>query len=360
MQCRKIIGARYYKRSENFSDQDIVSPRGTNGHGTHTVSTAVGGLVHHAYLEGFAAGTARGAVPSARIADNEKNYFTDSIAIGSFHAMQHGILTSTSAGNDGPSPSSISNFSPWSLSVAASTIDRRFVTSVLLGNNLMYQNNRLYPLIYGGDVPNVVGGFNSSKSRFCEKGSLDRKLVEGKIVICDADSDGKAAISAGVVGIIMRDGGRRYSSLVYPLPASYIGVRDGNHIERYMNSTSNASTTILRSTELPNFIAPYVVSFSSRGPDPVNNELLKPDIAAPGVHILAAWPPGHPPSEVLGDLRDVGYNILSGTSMACPHATGAAAYVKSFHPKWSPAAIKSALMTTGNYQAENDTVNNYQ
>ncbi|KAM7491974.1 hypothetical protein LguiA_034895 [Lonicera macranthoides] len=314
---RKIIGARYYKRSGNFSNQDIVSPRDTNGHGTHTASTAAGGLVHHAYLEGFAVGTACGLVPSARIAvykvcwedindecddadiyaafddairdgvdiisisisgeDNEKNYFTDSIAIGSFHAMQHGILTSTSAGNDGPSPSSISNFSPWSLSVAASTIDRRFVTSVLLGKNLMYQgvsintfkqNNRLYPLIYGGDAPNVAGGFNSSKSRFCEKGSLDRKLVEGKIVICDADSDGKTAISAGAVGII-----------------------------------TNASTTILRSTELPDFIAPYVVSFSSRGPGPVNNELLK----------------------VLVDLRDVGYNILSRTSMACPHATGAAA-----------------------------------
>ncbi|KAM7494847.1 hypothetical protein LguiB_029456 [Lonicera macranthoides] len=388
---RKIIGARYYKRNENFSDQDIVFPRDTNGHGTHTASTAASGLVHHVYLEGFAAGTARGLVPSARIAvykvcwedindecddadiyaafddairdgvdiisisiggeDNEKNYFTDSITIGSFHAMQHGILTSTSAGNDGPTPSSISNFSPWSLSVAASTIDRRFVTSVLLGNNLMYQgvsintfklNNRLYPLIYGGDAPNVAGGFNSSKSRFCEKGSLDRKLVEGKIVICDADSDGKTAISAVAVGIITRDGGKRDSSLVYPLPASYIGGRDGNHIERYMNST--------KSTELPDFIAPCVVSFSSRGPDPVNNELLKKDYKlktiCPRCPHLGRVAPGHPPSEVLGDLRGVGYNILSGTSMACLHATGAAAYVKSFHPKWSPAAIKSALMTT--------------
>lgn len=61
--------------------------------------------------------------------------------------------------------------------------------------------------------------------------------MEGKIAICNTDSDGKAAISAGAVGIITRDGGKRDSSLVYPLLVSYIGVRDGNHIEHYMNST---------------------------------------------------------------------------------------------------------------------------
>ena len=76
--------------------------------------------------------------------------------------------------------------------------------------------------------------------------------------------------------------------------------------------------------------------------------MLQPDIAAPGVDILAAWSPLSPVSEVKGDNRMVPYNIISGTSMACPHATGAAAYVKSYHPTWSPAAIKSALMTTGN------------
>lgn len=76
---------------------------------------------------------------------------------------------------------------------------------------------------------------------------------------------------------------------------------------------------------------------------------LQPDISAPGIDILAAWSPVNPVSEVKGDPRFVPYNIISGTSMACPHVTGAAAYIKSFHPTWSPAAIKSALMTTGIY-----------
>lgn len=73
----------------------------------------------------------------------------------------------------------------------------------------------------------------------------------------------------------------------------------------------------------------------------------QPDIAAPGVDILAAWPPISPVSRVKGDSRSVNYNIISGTSMACPHVTAVAAYIKSFHPTWSPAAIRSALMTTG-------------
>lgn len=64
--------------------------------------------------------------------------------------------------------------------------------------------------------------------------------------------------------------------------------------------------------------------------------------------ILASWSLAISVSEFPEDNQISPYNIISGTSMACPHASGIAAYVKSFHPTWSPAAIKSALMTTGN------------
>ena len=77
--------------------------------------------------------------------------------------------------------------------------------------------------------------------------------------------------------------------------------------------------------------------------------ILQPDIAAPGVDILAAWSAISPITIVKGDKTLSKFNIIAGTSMACPHATAAAAYVKSFHPTWSPAAIKSALMASGNY-----------
>lgn len=74
---------------------------------------------------------------------------------------------------------------------------------------------------------------------------------------------------------------------------------------------------------------------------------MQPDLTAPGVDILAAWSPVAPPSSYEDDTRSVEYNVISGTSMSCPHASDAAAYVKAAHPNWSPAAIKSALMTTG-------------
>ena len=173
----KIIGAKYYRSDGSFGPDDIPSPRDSNGHGTHTASTAAGNLVSMTSLYGFGQGTARGGVPSSRIAvykvcwsdscsdadilaafddaiadgvdiisfsigatDNHPlDYFYDSLAIGSFHAMRNGILTSTSAGNNGPVPSTISNFAPWFLSVAASTIDRSFSTKVQLGNNIFYE-----------------------------------------------------------------------------------------------------------------------------------------------------------------------------------------------------------------------------
>lgn len=67
------------------------------------------------------------------------NYFTNSIAIGAFHAVRKGILTSVSAGNRGPGLASITNFAPWALSVAASTIDRQFFTKIQLGDQKIYE-----------------------------------------------------------------------------------------------------------------------------------------------------------------------------------------------------------------------------
>lgn len=173
--CSKIIGGQHYRSVGFFGPNDINSPRDSDGHGTHTASTAAGKLVDRASLFGFGSGTARGGVPSARIAaykicwsdgcndadilaafddaiadgvdiislsvggHSPEDYFRDPIAIGAFHAMKNGVLTVISAGNDGPERSTISNFSPWSLAVAASTIDRKFFTKVQLGNSKIYE-----------------------------------------------------------------------------------------------------------------------------------------------------------------------------------------------------------------------------
>ncbi|XP_022979186.1 cucumisin-like [Cucurbita maxima] len=389
---RKIIGARAYRSDNLFPPEDIKSPRDSDGHGTHTASTVAGGLVNQASLYGLALGTARGGVPSARIAvykicwsdgcydadilaafddaiadgvdiislsvggNKPKYYFNDSIAIGAFHSMKHGILTSNSAGNDGPDYFTIRNFSPWSLSVAASSIDRKLVSKVQLGNKNVYQGytintfdlkGKQYPLIYAGNAPNVSGGFTGSSSRFCSRNSVDRNLVRGKILLCDSIlSPSTFASFNGAVGVVMNDAGVKDNSRSYPLPSSYLGPVAGNNIKTYMGSNKFPTATIFKSNAVNDTSAPLIVSFSSRGPNPETYDILKPDLTAPGVEILAAWSPIASVSSGVSDSRTTLYNIISGTSMSCPHATAAAVYVKTFHPSWSPAAIKSALMTT--------------
>ncbi|XP_059627108.1 cucumisin-like [Cornus florida] len=389
----KLIGAKYYYARGSIPEKDVESPSDISGHGTHCASTAAGRLVSGASLLGLGKGTARGGVPSARIAAYKicwatagcsgadmlaafddaiadgvdiismsvglngkyppQDYFQNPSAIGAFHAMKNGILTSFSAGNSGPAYETTRNFAPWSLAVAAGTIDRKFVTMVQLGNNMSYEGvslntfslNRQYPLVYAGDVPNTQAGFNNSVSRHCnEPGSLDRTLVKDTILLCDSESDGSEPLRAGVKGIIFTAGGAKLSGRTYALPASYLS--DGQGVRKYMKSTSKPTATIKKSEGIKDELAPYVASFSSRGPNPITRDILKPDLTAPGVQIVAAWTQAITLTKTDGDKRVVPYNILSGTSMACPHATGAAAYVKSFNPGWSPAAIKSALMTT--------------
>ncbi|KAK7372435.1 hypothetical protein VNO80_05813 [Phaseolus coccineus] len=391
----KIIGAKYFNLEHEFAKDDILSPRDGEGHGSHCASTVAGNSVNSVSVFGLASGSARGGVPSARIAvykvcwktgncgdadtlaafDEAISdgvdvisistglgdivhlpYFQDSNNIGSFHAMKKGILTSNSANNLGPGLYSMTNYPPWLLSVAASTFDRKIVTKVKLGNGAVYEGvsintfdlkRKLYPLVYGGDIPNTAGGHNSSTSRYCQKDSLDKHSVKGKIVLCESiQSAEDAGFLSGAVGVIFGNNYPKDLPGAYALPALEVTQWDLRLIHSYLTSMRNATATIFKSEEVNDELIPFIASFSSRGPNPITPNTLKPDIAAPGVEVIAAWSPIDPISSVKGDKRKVKYNVISGTSMACPHATAAAAYVKSFHPNWSPAMIKSALMTT--------------
>nr|GEV32489.1 subtilase 1.3 [Tanacetum cinerariifolium] len=87
-------------------------------------------------------------------------------------------------------------------------------------------------------------------------------------------------------------------------------------------------------------------SFSFWGPNFISLEILKSDLVASGVNILAAWTGDTGPSSLKTDKRRAAFNILSGTSISCPHISGVATLLKARHSEWSPAATKSALMTT--------------
>ncbi|XP_004494157.1 subtilisin-like protease SBT4.15 [Cicer arietinum] len=387
----KVIGAKYFNLDPDGPTIANPSPVDNQGHGTHTASTAAGAMVRGASLYGIGKGTARGGVPSARIAmykvcwsigcsdmdmlagfdeaiadgvnlisvsigGPSRDFFADPIAIGAFHAMKRGVLTSCSAGNDGPRPMSVENVAPWILTVAASTVDRKFTTQVAFGDrknvtglsiNTFSPEKKMYPLTSGLLAANLSGeGYGNPSG--CDYGTLNKDKVIGKIVYCtegtgSPDLTIKELGGAGtIVGVVDED----EASYATVIPGAYVDMYTaGKNIELYINSTKNPQAVIYKTTST-NVPAPYLASFSSRGPQQITRNILKPDLAAPGLDILAAYSKLASITGYPEDTRFDVFNIISGTSMACPHATAAAAYVKSFHPDWSPAAIKSALMTT--------------
>ncbi|EFJ04532.1 hypothetical protein SELMODRAFT_236958 [Selaginella moellendorffii] len=410
---RKLIGARFFYRgyeamSGPINDTtEFKSPRDSDGHGTHTASTAAGRDVYRADLLGFAAGTARGMAPKARIAaykvcwqsgcfDSDilaafdravsdgvdvislsvgggvMPYYLDSIAIGSFAAMERGIFVACSGGNEGPTDMSVTNIAPWITTVGASTMDRSFPANVKLGNGMVIQGVSLYSgkglphhqqlkLVF--PKPNTKN--DSYSASLCMKNTLDPKAAKGKIVFCERGSNprvekGYNVLQAGGAGMILANAVADGEGLVadsHLLPATAVGARSGSVIRKYMHSTRNPTATIeFLGTVYGSGNAPVIASFSSRGPNPETPEILKPDLVAPGVNILASWTGDAGPTGLSADTRRVKFNILSGTSMACPHVSGLAALLKSAHPTWSPAAIRSALMTTSTMEGKSGHV----
>jgi subtilisin family serine protease len=286
-------------------------------------------------------------------------YYQNSLAIGTFGAVEKGVFVSIGAGNNGPNGSTLSNDAPWMLTVAASTVDRLIGAQVRLGNGLSFDGESvyqpeisaavLYPLVY-------AGASSTADAQFCGNGSLNGFDVKGKIVLCDQGNGvrrvdkGAEVKRAGGVGMIMANAFTEgYNTLAdaHVLPASHVSYAAGVAIKKYINSTANPTAQIFfRGTVLGTSPAPAMAFFSSRGPSLYNPGILKPDITGPGVSILAAWPfqVGPPSSSPVNPGPT--FNFASGTSMSTPHLGGVAALIKSKHPDWSPAAIRSAIVTT--------------
>ncbi|CAN8295995.1 unnamed protein product [Cochlearia groenlandica] len=397
---KKIIGASaFYKGYESIIGKinettDFRSARDAQGHGTHTASTAAGDIVKKASYYGqgkgpFAAGmrfTSRIAaykacwalgcantdvlaameraisdgvdVISLSLGGSSRPFYADPIAIAGFGAMQKNIFVSCSAGNSGPTQSTVSNGAPWLMTVAASYTDRTFPAIVRIGTGINLVGSSLYK---GKSFKNLYLAFNrtaggdSGGAEFCFGNSLKRELVEGKVVICLRGGNGRTAKgdevkrNGGVAMLIVSRESEGEELLADPhvLPAVSIGYSDGKTLLDYIAGAANPTVTSIRFRGTSyGATAPIVAAFSSRGPSVAGPEIVKPDISAPGLNILAAWSPLSSPSLLRSDPRRVQFNIISGTSMACPHISGIAALIKSVHSDWSPAMIKSALMTT--------------
>ncbi|CAO2040473.1 unnamed protein product [Urochloa humidicola] len=400
----KLIGAKFfymgYEAAHGRLNETVESksPLDTKGHGTHMASTAAGSAVADASYFNYGKGKAIGMAPAAHIAVYKAcwagecassdilmafdeaikdgvnvisvssgvfraPFYSDSTAVGAFSAVRKGIVVSSSAGNTGPGEFTTFNVAPWILTAAASTINRQFLASVVLGNGENFTATSIYegtplgvdkiPLVYGGDV-------GSSE---CEVGKLNTSAVVGKIVVCDAGINtrqvkGEAVKLAGGAGAIListKVFGEQSVATPHVLPAAGVSFATAENIKKYIRETESPVGTIvflgtvIGRTTRP---APRMASFSGRGPNFIVPEILKPDITAPGVDILAAWTGENSPSGLASDPRRVKFNIIFGTSVACAHVSGIVALLRQVHPDWSPAAIKSALMTTA-YNVDN-------
>ncbi|KAK9084277.1 hypothetical protein Scep_030748 [Stephania cephalantha] len=131
------------------------------------------------------------------------------------------------------------------------------------------------------------------------------------------------------------------------LPTVQLNAKFGHVAFDYLAKSPNPKATIVsRGTQVGVKPAPVLGWFSSRGPNLASPNILKPDLIAPGVDILAAWPDNVGPTMKPFDKRKIEFNIVSGTSMSCPHVSGVAALLKGAHRDWSTARIRSAMMTT--------------
>ncbi|KAG1326274.1 subtilisin-like protease SBT1.5 [Cocos nucifera] len=404
---RKLVGARFFSNGYVAATHggatngpDILSPIDSEGHGTHTASTAAGVSTPNASLLGYAAGLASGVAPSARVAVYKACWSTgcydsdilaavdaavtdgadivtlslgagsvpthlDPVAISAFGATERGVFVAASAGNGGPGESTVANAAPWITTVGAGSIDRRFPADVVLGDGtvmtgvainagMRFSARRSFPLVYAGNASTSTPGFQSS-APYCLNGSLDPSAVRGKVVLCERGAvpraeKGLAVKNAGAAAMILANAltdGEGVIPDANVLPAVSVGYKAGRAIKEYIGSNNDPRVRLtFRGTQVEVKPAPTVAGFSGRGPSLHSPHVMKPDVIAPGVGILAAWPDKVSPTGLKADRRRTEFNIISGTSMSCPHVAGVAALLKAAHPDWSPAAIKSALMTT--------------
>lgn len=395
------------------SGRDSVSgATGHGGHGDHTASTAAGNSNVAVSINGAPVGTASGMAPRARIAaykvcwtyvnaaatdgtgSQNSCYNSDSVSAidravadgvnvinysisGSqtsvndpveqaFHrAALANVFVAASAGNSGPA-NAVAHISPWLTTVAASTHDRAFAGSATLGNAASYAGGSTTAVGLGSTAMILaenagVGGGNASLCYSAAPPSgqvlLDPAKVAGKLVVCTRGGNarvdkGLAVLNAGGKGMILANAsaGQTVDSDFQSVPTVQVSNTDGAAIKAYVTGTANPTGAIAPAV-LTTKPAPLMASFSSRGPNQGDSNILKPDLTAPGVDIIAQVTPGLTQAERDGVANgtfvpSAAWDSYQGTSMSSPHVAGLALLLRQSHPTWGPAAIKSALMTT--------------
>ncbi len=395
----KLVSARYYEDGfvanvppEHRDPNEHLSTRDGDGHGSHTASTAAGNHGVPMSVNGREFGAGSGMAPGASIAaykvcwqddDAETGgcYPSDSVAavdqaildgvdvinysisgatdtlvdpveLAFLSAASANIFVAVSAGNSGPGASTVAHNSPWVTTVAAST-HQIYEGTAELGDGRLLRGSMISdagvaeqtPLVYARDI--AADGVEPDEAALCAPSSLDAAAAAGAVVICDRGVYDRVAKSAevrraGGIGVVLGnlDPAETLNADFHALPTVHVGAEDAAAVREYA-AADGATAALLTGdrTDLPPTPKPVLAGFSARGPAPANGgDLLKPDLSAPGVDVLAAVAPG--PHN--GD----DFDFVSGTSMASPHVAGLAALIRAEYPEWSAPAIRSAMMTT--------------
>ena len=393
----KVIGGQPFLETYMDNDPNASvevfpdSARDSEGHGTHTTSTAAGSVVESAEIFGVDRGRISGVAPGAWVIQYKvcglsgcyqsdsiaaigqaiddgadvinfsigggANPYTDAVELAFLDAYEAGITVAASAGNDGPGAGTTEHRSPWVITVGASSQTRQFQSTLtltgatgtveLVGSSITSGIDAPTPVILAEDIPNY--------DALCST-PLPPGAAEGRIVACRRGVIGRVekgfnVLQGGAAGMIL-----------YNLPLQdtetdnhwlpTVHLPDGTGFLAFMENNPDGVTATFTPGQKAEGLGDVMAGFSSRGP---GGTFLKPDITAPGVQILA----GHTPCPRAGCSDEVVtpdnvatgpageyFQAIAGTSMSAPHIAGSAILLQALHPDWGPGAIKSALMTT--------------
>jgi hypothetical protein len=284
-------------------------------------------------------------------------------------AARAGIFAATSNGNDGPDPETTGSPAsvPWVTSVGASTQDRTFEGAVELGSGATFTGVTLtggtdmLPIVDAADLEPPAGyeddgNPDTDDTELCFVGALPSDAVSGKIVLCARGTNARVAKSEAVfeadgAGMVLYNtvANDTLNTDNHFVPSVHVDLAAGTAIKAYIDGTNAPTARIHAGQAVDDPSAPDMAAFSSRGPNSAAPDIIKPDVTAPGVNILA----GNTATPFLGAPGEL-FQAISGTSMASPHVAGIGALLVQAHPDWTPAMIKSALMTTAHQDVDKE------
>ena len=383
----KLIGARdmrvLYERF--IGSETYATARDYDGHGTHTASTAVGnpdvgasivgrefgevtGIAPDAHVVAYSAcgnlgcfgGDLAGAIDQA-VADGVDviNYSIGSSTPGLIgpddlaflFAADAGVFVATSAGNTGPGASSIGSpgSAPWVTTVGASLQKKTYIAELKTGGSeeIRYRGTSITPGT-DGQLPFVDAANHGNE--LCDPELAFTGDLTGKVVLCLRGGPARveksrAVLEAGGSGMVLYNPDDTQDLLTdnHWVPSVHVNFTDGSALKQFIADAGAAATVEIADGHEERRRGNTMAAFSSRGPlgAGASDDVIKPDVTAPGVLILA----GNSPTPTLGAPGEL-FQSISGTSMSSPHVAGLLALLKQAHPAWTPAMAKSAIMTT--------------